>query len=446
MAGGTWKTQNKVRPGVYINVKGDGKPILTTAVGRLLMFQNEPLGWGENGVIELNNNSDFEAKVGHKLSDPIMRPVREALKGAETVLLVNTFKGGTKAKVATEGLPISIEAKYEGTVGNDLKVSIEVSADNSKTTVTTLLGSKVVDQQKNLTNLDEVQNNYYINFSKGTGTEALTGSNSYSLTGGTDGTNDIVDNMNKALEEQYYAVATTAGWANDSNIHELFVEQIKRLRENVGYKVRGVVPNPDDNVYNYEGISGVKNGYVLNNDEVIDVTTATARFAGMSASATAADSLTYADIDDAIEAKPRLNNDETVNALLAGEVVFTTRNGNRVVIEQDLDSLTKWNADKPKSFSKNKVMRVLDEICINTQQTFESSFLGKVGNDDAGRALFKANRVSYLQGLQSQSIIQNFDPADLEVLPGEDVDAVVMNLAVQPVDAMEKLYVTITVR
>ena len=60
--------------------------------------------------------------------------------------------------------------------------------------------------------------------------------------------------------------------------------------------------------------------------------------------------------------------------------------------------------------------------------------------------MFKANRTAYLQGLQAQSIIQNFTPTDLEVLGGEDSDAVVMNLSVQPVDAMEKLYVTITVR
>lgn len=445
MAGGTWKAQNKVRPGVYINVKGDGKPILTTSIGRLLMFQNKPLGWGENGVITLDNNSDFEAKVGHKLSDPIMAPIKEALKGAETVLLVNATQSGVKAAVKNNNLPVNIEAKYEGIVGNNLKVSIEVSADSKRTTVTTLLGTKIVDQQKNLSSLDELQNNYYINFTKGAGTDPLTGSNTYQLEGGVDGTNNVVDVMNEALEKQYYAVATTAGWDEESNIHELFVEQIKRLRENVGIKVRGVVPNSTDKAYNYEGVSGVKNGYILNTGDAVDVTTATARFAGLSASASAADSLTYTDIDDAIEAKPRLNNEETINALLAGEIVFTTRNGNRVVIEQDLDSLTKFNADKPKEFSKNKIIRVLDEIATNTQQVFETSFLGRVGNDDAGRNLFKANRVAYLQDLQNRSIIQNFAPADLEVLPGEDSDAVVMNLNVQPVDAMEKLYVTITV-
>ena len=47
MAGGTWKAQNKRRPGVYINVKGNGKPVVNSPLGRLLMFQNKPLGWGK---------------------------------------------------------------------------------------------------------------------------------------------------------------------------------------------------------------------------------------------------------------------------------------------------------------------------------------------------------------------------------------------------------------
>ncbi len=445
MAGGTWKAQNKVRPGVYINVKGNGKPTLTSAIGRLLMFQNKPLGWGKNGVITLDNNSDFEAETGHKLSDPIMAPVKEALKGAETVLLVNTTQGGVKAKATGDELPVEIMAKYEGTVGNNIKVSIDPAADNSSLTVTTIFGTKMVDQQK-VASIEDVEDNYYVTFKQLATKKDIVGSNTFTLTGGTDGTNNVVDKMNEALESEYYTVATTAGWDEESNIHQLFAEQIKRLRENIGIKVRGVVPNSKDMAYNYEGLSGVKNGYVLNTGEVIDVPTATARFAGMSASADAATALTYKDIDDAIDSKPRLNNDETVNALTAGEIVFTTRSHNRVVIEQDLDTLTKFNADKPKSFSKNKIIRVLDEICINTQQVFESSFLGRVPNNDNGRGLFKADRTSYLEKLQSQNIIQNFEPGDLEILPGNDSDAVVMNLAVQPVDAMEKLYVTITVR
>lgn len=445
MAGGTFKAQNKVRPGVYINVKGNGKPILTTAIGRLLMFQNKPLGWGKNGVITLDNSADFEAKLGRPISDPDLLAIKEALKGAETVLLVNTTQDGVKASVKNENLPIKIEAKYEGTVGNELKVSIEAATDNSVYTVTTLKGTKIVDQQR-VRDLNALENSPYITFYPGNDkADPITGGNTYQLEGGVNGTNRVVDTMNEALENEYYAVATTAGWDESNNIHKLFVDQIKRLRENIGIKVRGVVPNTKDIAYNYEGISGVKNGYILNNGTVVDVTTATARFAGLSASAAADQALTYTDIDDAIDAKPRLNNEETINALQAGKIVFTQRTGNRVVIEQDIDTLTKFSGEKPKVFGKNRVMRTLDEICINTTQVFESSFLGKVGNNDNGRTLFKANRVAYLKDLQAKNIIQNFAPEDLEILPGEDSDAVVMNLNVQPVDAMEKLYVTITV-
>lgn len=469
MAGGTWKAQNKRRPGVYINVKGNGKPIVSSPLGRLLMFQNKPLGWGKNGVITLDASSNFEELTGHKLSDPELAPVREALKGAETVLLVNSVNGGTKASCNVIEGALTLTAKYKGTMGNNLSFSITYQS-NGNTKMITLIGTKVVDEvtctmgkfpiEVHNPYLDlEISEGYTKSLDKNPNDRTeeekswISQSNelelretSYTLSGGTDGTNDVIKVMNEALENEYYSVATTAGWDESSNIHQLFAEQIKRLRENIGLKVRGVVPNSTDVAYNYEGISSVKNGYLLNDGTLIDVPTATARFAGMSASADAATALTYSDIDDAVEASPRLNNENTITALNNGEIVFTTRPGNRVVIEQDIDTLTSFSGEKPKEFSKNRIMRTLDEICSNTQQVFESSFLGKVGNDDAGRNLFKANRTAYLQGLQAQSIIQNFTPTDLEVLAGEDSDAVVMNLSVQPVDAMEKLYVTITVR
>ena len=113
MAGGTWRIQNKVRPGVYINVKGDGKPVLTTPLGRLLMFQNKPLGWGKKGIIELTATSDFTALTGHKNTDKVLAPVYEALKDAETVLLLNDFDGGVKSTATKSGV-YTVNAKYEG--------------------------------------------------------------------------------------------------------------------------------------------------------------------------------------------------------------------------------------------------------------------------------------------------------------------------------------------
>lgn len=486
MAGGTWRIQNKRRPGVYINVKGDGKPVLTTPLGRLLMFQNKPLGWGKKGIIELTATSDFTALTGHKNTDEVLAPVHEALKDAETVLLLNDFDGGAKSTSTKAGV-YTINAKYEGEQGNNISVSFAPSplVDDAKTqdiTVTTLFGTKQVDQAKitlplankeaitaaELTDEKQLEvHNDYVDITFGTNpadvTKELKGNGEYplytaifngltqtaanvSLTGGSNGTNKVVDDMNDYLENEFYAVATTAGWDESSNIHKLLVEEIKLLRENVGIKVRGVVPNATGVVYNYEGVSTVLNGYVLNDGTVITPNIATARFAGMSASATPDQALTYTQLDDAAEAKPKLNNDKTIEALNAGQIVFTTRSGERVVIEQDINSLTKFTSIKPKDFSKNRIIRTLDEICTNTTQTFETSFLGKVSNNEAGRNVFKANRIGYLTGLQNQNMIRDFENSDLTLSQGDEKDAVLMELYVTPVDAMEKLYVNLIVR
>lgn len=486
MAGGTWRMQNKVRPGVYINVRGDGKPVLTTPLGRLLMFQNKPLGWGKKGIIELTATSDFTALTGHKNTDKVLAPVYEALKDAETVLLLNDFDGGAKSTSTKTGV-YTVNAKYEGEQGNNISVSFVPSplADGANTqdvTVTTIFGTKQVDQVKitlplpkadaiaaaELTKEDQLEvHNDYVDITFGTNpadvTKELNGKGEYplytaifngltqnavnvSLAGGSNGTNKVVDDMNDYLENEFYAVATTAGWDESSNIHKLLVEEIKLLRENVGIKVRAVVPNEQGAVYNYEGVSTVLNGYVLNDGTVITPNIAAARFAGMSASATPDQALTYTQLDDAAEARPKLNNDKTIEALNAGQIVFTTRSGERVVIEQDINSLTKFTSIKPKDFSKNRIIRTLDEICTNTTQTFETSFLGKVSNNEAGRNVFKANRIGYLTGLQNQNMIRDFENSDLTLSQGDEKDAVLMELYVTPVDAMEKLYVNLIVR
>ena len=485
MAGGTWRTQNKRRPGVYINVKGDGKPVLATSLGRLLMFQNKPLGWGKNGIIELTATSDFTALTGHNSTDEVLAPVHEALKNAETVLLLNDFTGGAKATGTKSGV-YTVNAKYAGEQGNNINVSFVPSpvvgdANTQDVTVTTIFGTKQVDQVKitlpkadtdsitkaGLTKEEQLEiHNDYVDITFGTPAEVTSelaakgeyplytaifngltqSATNVALTGGTSGTNNVVNDMHDYLENEYYAVATTAGWEESNNIHKLLAEEIKLLRENVGIKVRAVIPNTTNAVYNYEGVSTVLNGYVLNDGTVITPNIAAARFAGMSASATPDQALTYTQLDDAVEAKPKLNNDKTIAALNAGQIVFTTRAGSRVVIEQDINSLTKYTSEKSKDFSKNRIIRTLDEICTNTTQTFETSFLGKVSNNEAGRNVFKANRIGYLTDLQNKNMIRDFENSDLTLSQGDEKDAVLMELYVTPVDAMEKLYVNLIVR
>ena len=102
-------------------------------------------------------------------------------------------------------------------------------------------------------------------------------------------------------------------------------------------------------------------------------------------------------------------------------------------------------ADKSDSFKKNRVVRTLDDVANTIRSTFENSFLGKVTRNEAGKNAFKAAIIKYFTQLQNMEAIQNFTSEDVEVLDGDSIDSIVVNVAIQPLDSMEKLYMTVSV-
>ena len=466
----SWKTQNKRRPGAYFNVVGKGNNNNGADIGRTLLPVSTQLNWGAKGIIKLNSDSNFKALLGHDIDEPELQTLREVLKGANTVLLLNN-NDGIAATANDESLPWAFTANYPGTVGNDLHVTVQKS--DSKVIVSTLLNSRIVDQQDiNVDKPETLMSNDYIIVKltdRTTPTSPTTQDSddnakapivkptslnpladlqhnvTVDLTGGTTTPVDISDLFNDALETEDYDVATTAGFPIDSPIHKQLVDEIKHLREDNDIKVRGVIPYTSDKV-NYEGISTVANGVVLGDGTELDATVAAGFFAGASSSADAAKSLTYVEYPDAISAYPKFSNDRTIEALENGEIVFTTKRNETVVIEQDINSLTKVTAEKPVFFSKNRVVRTMDTIVTNTKRTFEDMFIGKITNSSTGRDLFKANRVSYLQSLADANVISDFKEDDISVETGNDRDSILVNLAVKPLDSMEKLYVTMVVQ
>ena len=442
---GTFTAQNKVRPGAYVNVVGDGVVAEASNTGTLLLFSDQQLDWGATGAVTLTASSNFKKLLGTTLTDPKLAALNEALKDAETVKFVN-LNGGVKAKATVD--PFEVTAKYPGARGNDITFSIEVDpGDNSKATVKTILGTEVVAEDAvTWSGLSDYTGNDYVDVKP---KAQLSTSNfttaSVKLTGGNTTLADLASAMTDALSNEEFAVATTGGISADSNAHALLVQGIKRLRENEGLKVRGVVPF--NSPANYEGVSQVANGYVLGDGTVVNATLAAARFAGMSANADEVTSLTYANVNDAVAASPKLDDEATKAALIAGKIVFTTRRGGSVVVEQDINSLTSFSSKKPNSWAKNRVVRVMDTVAQYCEDTFEGSFIGTQTNNAAGRDLFKANIASYLATEQAEGAIEGFDPStDITVAQGADKDSVVVGLTITPTDSMEKLYMTITVK
>ena len=57
--------------------------------------------------------------------------------------------------------------------------------------------------------------------------------------------------------------------------------------------------------------------------------------------------------------------------------------------------------------------------------------------------MLKASLVDYFATLQNMGAVQNFETGDIVVNPGDDSDAVVITAAIQPVDSVEKIYITV---
>ena len=139
-----------------------------------------------------------------------------------------------------------------------------------------------------------------------------------------------------------------------------------------------------------------------------------------------------------------LTNSGYIDALTSGQFVLFADDG-VVKVEQDINSLVTYTTDITEPYHKNRVIRLLNTIANDIYQQFSDGYIGVVNNNEQGRMMFKSAIVGYLLTIQANQGIQNFEAEDVTVEAGEDIDAIVVNLAIQPVDSVEKIYVTITV-
>lgn len=444
MAGGTFLAQNKIRPGAYINFKDVAKPLSSLGT-RGIMTMPVPMSWGDT-ITELLSTELIDGKslpkIGYTAFDEESQIFREALKNAYKAIVYRLDTGGTKA--TTVLTPLTATAKYAGIVGNEIAVS--VVANGAKFDVITIFRNVEKDRQT-VTTVEELEDNDWVVFS---GTGNVVADAGVTLSGGTNGTVSDSTYANYLNAIKAYNWNTMAIPQDASSQTQNFITFIESQRDTFGKKVQAVLYNVDAD---YEGIISVAQGYKTV-DETISPTTFVAYVAGLTAGANPNESNTYHVIPGAAsivypDGVTPYGNEEIIEALRAGKFVLSTRQDGAVVVEQDINTLhtfTPDNPDKGYAFSKNRVIRTLDEINNSVALVFERSYIGKVNNNDDGRNIFKAAIISYLNTLQNISAIRNFDPtADIQIYAGEAIDAIVVDLAVQPVDSMEKLYMTVMV-
>lgn len=443
LGGGTFLTQNKILPGSFINyVSVPRASNLFTDRGYATIAI--PLDWGADGEVITIEPGDLQTEslvtLGYDYTHEKMKPLREIMKGAKVLYLYRlNDNGGTKAQ-GTLGETLTTVAKYEGIRGNDIMVTVENDIDvEDAFLVTTRMDGIVVDEQVVL-KATELKDNKIIEF-KATG-DALTLTAGAKLTGGANGTvvGQSHSNYLEIIEKYDFNAIGYAG--DDEIVKGLYKEFTRRMRDDEGVKFQCVVYSQARTKANFEGLINLFN----KTTDVIDspanlVYWVTGQEAGVQVNRTITNKL----YDGEYKIDTKFKTRELRDALINGYFVFYEKNEEIRVLE-DINSFTEFTLYKNIDFSKNQVIRVLDQRAKDVSIIFNKRYLGKVQNNEDGRIAFWNELVRHAETLTELGAIEDYESEDTTVEKGFEKDAVVVHDYLMPVMAMQKLYMTIWVR
>ena len=435
--GGTYQTMNKIIPGAYINFKAVPQPLMKVGDRGIATTAFE-CNWGKEGeLVSLMSTDMFDGTFQKKFGDTDRLVPELILSNAYKVLVYRLNTGGVKATVPV-GTNLVATAKYSGTFGNKLRVS--VVAKDDKFEVTTYIETVPVDVQVGAT-AEDIKSNEYVTFS---GTGVLTITAAVQLIGGTNGLTSA-----STAYEAYFKLLKTAKFQtlaitnNHDTANPLANAFVLSMREDNGKKIQVVTKSTTDD---YEGLIKTKQGYKTALSTITE-DMFPAWVAGATAGCPINESLTAKVIDGATSIIGEETREEIIEDLQNGFFLISATSDGGVMVVKDINSLHTFTPNKGYDFSKNRVIRVLDEIAMTVSSTFEKSYMGKVSNTEQYRNVFKSDLISYINSLTNMDAVQEFDSAtDIRIRVGSALDEIIVDADIMPVDSMEKLYMTVNVR
>lgn len=433
LGGGTFVTQNKILPGAYINFIS-AKRATSSLSDRGIVAMPIELDWGINEEVFQVTSDDFEKYsvkyFGYDYTHEKLKGLRDLFKNIRLGYFYKLNKGvKASCTIAT--------AKYSGIRGNDLKVTVTTNIDdNAKFDVVTLLDNKKVDTQiaKVITDL---QDNDYITWKKDATLEASAG---LVFTGGTNGEAVTGAEYQAFLDKiESYSFNALGCLATTTEIKSLFVEFTKRMRDKVGAKFQTVLYKKSD--ADYEGVVSVEN-------KIKDIGLVESSLiywaAGVIAGCDINKSNTNKKYDGEFDVDVNYTQIQLEEALKTGKFIFH-KVGDEVHVLEDINTFVSFTDDKNDDFSSNQSVRVLDQIANDIATLFNEKYLGKVPNDKAGRISFWNDVVKHHKELENIRAIEDFKTDDVSVELGNDKKTVIVSDAVKVINAMSKLYMTVSV-
>lgn len=436
LGGGFWLTQNKVLPGTYHNFISKPRAFVNLS-DRGYAALPIVLDWGVDDAVMTVTKEDFQKDslklFGYDYTHAKLKGIRDLFKGALTVFFYKLNLGGSFAENEFA------KAKYKGMRGNDIRIVIQSNVDDPvKFDVYTYLESRLVDEQVGVDDAKVLKNNQYIDFKVDA---ILTVTAGAPLIGGANGATALTAGgpHQAALDElEGYGFNTIGCLSEDPLIKSLYVEYTKRIRDEVGGKFQLVGHKLGK--MDHEGIIDIQNDAIGDGEDVFGATYwVTGVQAGVAVNKSNTNK-TY-DGEHTLSMAETKTQPQLTLLLNSGKYTFH-RVGDEIKVLEDVNTFTSFTVDKNEDFSMNQVIRVLDQIAIDTAHLFNTLYLGKVPNDDDGRISLWKDIGAHRMEMQRIRAIQNYNKDDLKVGQGASKKAVLVTELVTPTVAMSQLYVT----
>lgn len=433
LGGGTFTTQNKKLPGVYMNFVS-AMNANSTLSDRGIAAMALELDWGVDNEIITVTVDDFKRNAlklfGYDYTHEKMKGLRDLFLNVKLLYAYKLNSAGVKASndFAT--------ALCSGVRGNDIKIVIQTNVDDvTKFDVSTYVDSLKIETQTVKT-ADELISNDFVEF-KSDATLALTAGKP--LTGGTNG--DAITSadhqafLNKIESYSFNAIGVVA---EDAAINRLYSEFIKRIRDDYGVKCQSVTWH---NAADHEGNVNVKN--VVSDTGASKASMCywvTGIIAGCEVNKSNTNKLYNG------EFKPVVNftQSELETCIDNGEFVLH-QVGADIRVLLDINSLVTIGDSKSEIFQDNQTIRVIDTIANGVASLFNTKYLGSVPNDQSGRISLWTDIVNIFNDLMTIRAIEDFEPDDIVVDQGNTKKSVVVTSACTVVNAMAKMYMTTTI-
>ena len=131
-------------------------------------------------------------------------------------------------------------------------------------------------------------------------------------------------------------------------------------------------------------------------------------------------------------------------AIDAGKFTFHLV-GTDVRVLEDINTMVTTSDEQGDIFKDNQTIRVIDQIGNDIAVIFNTKYLGVVPNDKAGRVSLWYDIVAHHRQLRDMQAIENFSESDVSVEQGDSKKSVFVNDVVTVINAIGKLYMSVTV-